>query len=279
MKTLTKVSSLPSAPKLFTSLEVVLLLWFCTVRSAIPSELAYAPEVQVDVLGPIKADRHLETIDVHAFFAQKRFDVLPLVVMRFGLTLSRAYGSITQLVGNFDQGTLRAQTFASSAWGFGPIMQERLELFRGSGITLRADFGEAALWYGHDSQAGGDRTISCCRLARCWATRPRAAGSAYRSGTAGCMCPMALDLDRGIRPTQPRVWRSAWAMHYLLRRNTSQSTRPAVDGASSSWLQHAAQGDRTDCFRTALSGRRGQEVEVSGNCKIAHRPTRPDRIT
>jgi len=137
-------------------LAPILVLTFCFMRSAAASELAPALEAQVDSLDPTKMDRRLKTINVHALLAEDRFHALPLAI-RFGVTLSRATGFITQLEGDFNRGTVHGQTSASSAWGIGPVVQQRLQVLRWSGFTLRADLGEGALWYNHDFPHGGRR--------------------------------------------------------------------------------------------------------------------------
>lgn len=139
------------------SLSVFLLaLALCFAPPGRSSELRPALEVQLDSLEPIHADRHLKTTDVHVLAAEKRFDTLPLT-LRFGVTLSRPSGSITQLEGDFNQGTLHEQTFASSAWGFGPMTQQRLRILHWSDLKLSADLGEGLLWYDHDFPSGGRR--------------------------------------------------------------------------------------------------------------------------
>ena len=132
----------------------IVVLTFCDMRLATGSELAPALEIQVDSLHPTKGDRRLETIDVHVLLGEMRFDFLPLA-MRFGVTLSRVTGFITQLEGDFNRGTLHEQTIESSAWGFGPVAQQRLRLLRWEAFTLRADLGEGLLWYNHDFPSGG----------------------------------------------------------------------------------------------------------------------------
>ncbi|MBV8210580.1 MAG: hypothetical protein JO133_11015 [Burkholderiaceae bacterium] len=118
--------------------------------------LALAPELQVEVLHPTKHDRDLKTINLRGFIAAKRFDAIPLS-LNFGVTLSRVTGTITQLVGDFNQGTLHGETFASPAWGFGPTVQPRFELLHYAGLTVRADFSGSFLWYNHDFPSGGRR--------------------------------------------------------------------------------------------------------------------------
>lgn len=139
------------------SLSVVLLTHaLCFAAPARASELQRALEAQVDSLEPTHANRHLKTTDVHVLVAEKRVDTLPFT-LRFGVTLSRPSGSITQLEGDFNQGTLHEQTFASSAWGFGPVMQQRLRILHWSDLRLSADLGEGVLWYDHDFPSGGRR--------------------------------------------------------------------------------------------------------------------------
>jgi hypothetical protein len=132
---------------------------FLPVTLALRTEaapLALAPELQVEVLHATQHDRDLKTIDLHAFVAEKRFDAIPLS-LNFGVTLSRVTGSITQLQGDFNQGTLHRETLASSAWGFGPMLQPRFELVHYAGLTLRADLSGGFLWYTHDFPSGGRR--------------------------------------------------------------------------------------------------------------------------
>jgi lipid A 3-O-deacylase len=133
-----------------------LVLTFCLPGSAAGSELASALEIQVDSLDPTKSDRRLETINVHALLGEKRIDARPLAV-RFGLTLSRVTGFITQLEGDFNRGTLHEQTSESSAWGIGPVVQQRVRVLGCSVFTLRTDFGEGALWYNRAFPHGGRR--------------------------------------------------------------------------------------------------------------------------
>jgi lipid A 3-O-deacylase len=137
-------------------LAPILVMTFCFMRLATGSQLTPALEVQVESLHPTKADRRLETIDVHVLLGEKRFDVLPLA-LRFGVTLSRVTGFITQLEGDFNRGALHEQTFASSAWGLGPVAQQRLQLLRWEVFTLGADLGESVLWYNDDFPSGGRR--------------------------------------------------------------------------------------------------------------------------
>ena len=49
------------------------------------------------------------------------------------------------------------QASESSAWGIGPVVQQRVKVLRWSAFTLRADLGEGALWYNRDFPYGGRR--------------------------------------------------------------------------------------------------------------------------
>jgi len=133
-----------------------LVLTFCFTRSAAGAELVPALEIQVDSLDPTKADRRLETINVHALLWEVRFDPPPLAVP-FGVTLSRVTGFITQLERDLNRGRLQEQTNESSTWGIGPEVQQRVKVLRWSVFTLRTDFGEGALWYNRDFPHGGRR--------------------------------------------------------------------------------------------------------------------------
>jgi lipid A 3-O-deacylase len=113
-------------------------------------------EFGVDRLAPTKADRDLDTTDVHLYLRQKQYDPLRLQ-LRLGATLSRVTGSITQLTGSLEEGTLREETLSSPAWGIGPSAEARFALLRGAPASLDLDFSAAVLLYDRDFPAGGKR--------------------------------------------------------------------------------------------------------------------------
>jgi hypothetical protein len=137
-------------------------------------------EFGLDRLAPTKADRDLETTNVHIYLRQKRYDPLRLQ-LRLGGTLSRVTGSITQLTGSFEEGTLREETLPSPAWGIGPSAEAKFALLRTAPATLDLDFSAAVLLYDRDFPAGGKRYNGMFQIGPS-VTFPLDSGSAFSLG-------------------------------------------------------------------------------------------------
>lgn len=112
--------------------------------------------IEVQRIAPSKAERQLELTNTSWFFAKKPVleDRLDL---RMGVTATRATGSITQLEGSFEEGTLRSVTLGSPAWGLGPTVSASLKLAELGPVRLNLDASGSVMFYDRSFPAGGSR--------------------------------------------------------------------------------------------------------------------------
>lgn len=110
----------------------------------------------IDSLLPTKDDRQLRTTTLHVFLREKEYAPLRLN-MRLGFGVTRVTGSITQLTGSWEEGTLREERLDSQAWGAGPEVEASFRLFTLGRVSGRADFLGGVYLYDRDFPAGGKR--------------------------------------------------------------------------------------------------------------------------
>jgi len=110
----------------------------------------------VDGFATTQANRQLHLVNAHVYLVQKAVDP-PNLVLRLGLSVSRATGSITQVVGSLEDGTLRQEVIASPALGLGPSAEAKLSIFRIGSALLSLDVSAAAMLYDRPFPAGGMR--------------------------------------------------------------------------------------------------------------------------
>jgi len=112
--------------------------------------------IELQHLQPTKAGRQIELDNATWTFAQQQHFGGQLT-LKLGATASRARGSIEQLTGSFEQGTLRSETFASPAWGLGPTVGASLRLGQAGAATLRLETSGSLMLYDRAFPAGGTR--------------------------------------------------------------------------------------------------------------------------
>jgi lipid A 3-O-deacylase len=117
-------------------------------------ELRPAEVIEVQHLRPTKPDRQLELTNVSWFFARK--SIVPgRLDLNLGATATRAKGSITQLKGSFEDGTLRTETLDSPAWGLGPTVNANLRVFDVGAARFNLDVSGSVMLYDRGFPSGG----------------------------------------------------------------------------------------------------------------------------
>lgn len=109
---------------------------------------------EVQEIRPTKSNRQLELTNVSWFFTstavvEDRLDV------KLGATATRARGSITQLQGRYEDGTLRSEVLDSPAWGIGPTASGSWRLVEHKAARLNLDASGSVMLYDRGFPAGG----------------------------------------------------------------------------------------------------------------------------
>lgn len=110
----------------------------------------------VEALAPIHDDRQIHTVNLQWRGREK--DLWDgRVQLRLGATVSRASGSIRQLTGSFEDGSLREVELDSPGWGLGPAAEGRWRMAAQGPWALNLDLSTAVMGYDRRFPAGGDR--------------------------------------------------------------------------------------------------------------------------
>jgi hypothetical protein len=112
-------------------------------------------EFGVDAFAPIHADRQLHLTNAHAYVLQKDISALRLS-LKFGASVSRATGLITQLQGSGSDGLMQ-QNYDSPAWGIGPTIEAKAAIWTTPAARLTMDLSAAGMLYDRAFPAGGLR--------------------------------------------------------------------------------------------------------------------------
>lgn len=112
-------------------------------------------EFGVDAFAPIHADRQLHLTNAHAYVLQKDISALRLS-LKFGASVSRATGLITQLQGSGSDGLMQ-QNYDSPAWGIGPTIEAKAAIWATPAARLTMDLSAAGMLYDRAFPAGGLR--------------------------------------------------------------------------------------------------------------------------
>jgi lipid A 3-O-deacylase len=112
--------------------------------------------VEVQELAPIESDRKIRTTNLDLLFRIRTFDT-PDFKFHGGLTVSHARGIITRQTGSFQAGTLKSETYGSTATGAGPVLAVRAELARGRNLSASLIGSVGVLLYDRDFPAGASR--------------------------------------------------------------------------------------------------------------------------
>ena len=112
--------------------------------------------VEVQELVPIESDRSIRTTNLDLLFRIKDFDT-PDFKFHGGLTVSHARGTITRQTGSFQAGTLKEETYASTATGAGPVLAIQTELARSGNLSASLHGSAGVLLYDRDFPGGASR--------------------------------------------------------------------------------------------------------------------------
>src|SRR5207247_10053963 len=102
--------------------------------------------VELEELGPIRGNRQIRTMILQFLFRMKSLD-LGVFNLYGGLTVSRARGTIAYRTGSFEAGTLKDETFDSTASGAGPVLAARVELARSGKVSASVEGSAGVLLY------------------------------------------------------------------------------------------------------------------------------------
>ena len=112
--------------------------------------------VEVQELVPIESDRSIRTTNLDLLFRIRDFDT-PDFKFHGGLTVSHARGTITRQTGSFQAGTLKEETYASTATGAGPVLAVQTELGRSGNLSASLHGSAGVLLYDRDFPWGASR--------------------------------------------------------------------------------------------------------------------------
>jgi len=112
--------------------------------------------VELEQLWPVESHRRIQTTNLHFLFRTKSLDFGYLKFFA-GLTASRARGTISLRTGSSEAGTLRTETFESTATGAGPVLAAQVELARSGKVSASLDGSAGVLLYNRDFPAGASR--------------------------------------------------------------------------------------------------------------------------
>ncbi len=105
---------------------------------------------------PTTPERQLDLVNASWYFSRRTlFD--ERLELRLGATLSRAAGSIVQTSGAIEDGSFRAQTLESAAWGIGPTVAASVLLARASTVSLSLEAAGSLMLHDRSFPAGGSR--------------------------------------------------------------------------------------------------------------------------
>lgn len=105
---------------------------------------------------PLSDDRDIRTINLNAYarIGEASSDMLSVYA---GLTATYAFGDITQLEGDIEQGTLREVNYDTRAGGFGPGLLVDLSVWRSRRLSAHVSGSGSLIVYTRDFPVGGDR--------------------------------------------------------------------------------------------------------------------------
>jgi len=109
----------------------------------------------IEYLSPTEDDRDIETINVDYNSLITTFDKLNLSTY-WSVTATYATGSITQLEGDINAGTLKEVQFDNSAFGIGPGLLLNFRLIEFSGMSLHLNGSGNLIIYSERFPAGGE---------------------------------------------------------------------------------------------------------------------------
>ncbi|MDX2220017.1 MAG: hypothetical protein SF172_13430 [Burkholderiales bacterium] len=169
-------------------------------------------EIGIDRLTrDVKTDRHINTTNVHLFLREKEWEPLNLK-LKLGMTVSRATGSIEQLQGSYEEGTLRPVTLDSPGWGIGPMAEARLKLFQAGRLSGSLDATAGVLLYDRKFPAGGDRYNGMGQIgpSLTWRMGEGERGSALTAGWRH----MHVSNGQGVNAGNPSYESRGWTLRY-----------------------------------------------------------------
>ena len=112
--------------------------------------------IATEYLYPVEDSRNITTVNLNAYIRLKTIETVNLSILA-GLTATYADGDITQLEGDFNEGTLRESNYENEAAGLGPGILLDLRLWHVSKFSLHLDGSGSIILYDQDFPAGGDR--------------------------------------------------------------------------------------------------------------------------
>lgn len=112
--------------------------------------------LSVDYFYPVEKSRNIDTINFNAYYPIKEFNKIGLIL--YGeLTCTFASGDITQLEGEFSEGTLHEVNYDNEAFGIGPGLWTDFSVLNGDTISFHIGGGGNFIAYNKNFPAGGDR--------------------------------------------------------------------------------------------------------------------------
>lgn len=107
----------------------------------------------IEYLHPTENDRDITTINLDFNYLISRINRLSMYI---GIVGTYAYGSITQLEGDINQGTLREVHYDNSAFGLGPGILVSFEIIKFKKVSLHLNGNGNLILYSEKFPAGGD---------------------------------------------------------------------------------------------------------------------------
>jgi hypothetical protein len=130
----------------------------------VPATLGYTGvstgEVGIEYLWPTADHRDLHTVSANAVVGQRY--ARGYLSLHAGITVTHAFGTIRQLEGSFESGSLEEKTIPSDGFGAGPCFVFRVHVIPDSGTAadrswdLAFEGSGAVIFYDRRFPAGGD---------------------------------------------------------------------------------------------------------------------------
>jgi len=122
------------------------------------SEVAHGavPEIiAIEYLAPMEKNRDIETVNIDVNYFAARTEPINLSLY-FSVTATYAKGSIRQMEGSLQAGTLREARYDNTAFGIGPGLLARFDLFSVGRVSAHLLGSGHLLLYSDEFPAGGD---------------------------------------------------------------------------------------------------------------------------
>ena len=138
-----------------TLVSVVICILVNLSEASEVSENSNEKTISIEYLTPTEKSRDIRTLNVNFSFSLTEVEKLNLPIYA-GFTATYATGSITQLEGSLESGTLREVQYDNSALGLGPGLWANVRILGNKRLSISLDGSGGLIVYHKKFPAGGD---------------------------------------------------------------------------------------------------------------------------